>query len=278
MELLARSLEDERQALGLPWKGLEKHVHPLPGDLVIAAGAPGVAKSLVALLWPMWLQEPVRIVSMDTSSRTQAARVVAALTGKPTAHALRERAWAADVLRKAHLPISFYDQSVSVEDVDEMIQADKVWFGQTPVLVVVDDVRKLRKDADGEYEAFEHAFFELHQLARKHDTVVLALHHINRKREGHGVQPVNLDDLKYGGDFEAEIVLGLWRPVRDRLRIGVLKNRSGEDDPAGGLFVELKVDFEHAKIEEIEAPVPPPAWTPPAPPPEPVKLFGYTVD
>jgi hypothetical protein len=209
---------------------------------------------------------------MDTSSRTQAARVVAALTGKPTSYALRERAWAADIIRKANLPISFYDQSVSAEDVDEMIQADQVWYGKTPSLVVVDDVRKLRKEADGEYEGFDHAFFDLHQLARKHDTVVVALHHINRKREGHGIYPVNLDDLKYGGDFEAEIVLGLWRPERSHLRIGILKNRSGEDDPAGGLYVDLDVDFEHAKITEKTLLGPPPAPEPP------VQSSWYTVD
>src|SRR4051812_20594528 len=61
-------------------------------------------------------------------------------------------------------------------------------------------------------------------------------------------RPVALFDAQYTGEYEAEVVLGVWRPVDNELRISILKNRNGEDDPAGQDYVSLYADPSRAIV------------------------------
>lgn len=241
MRNLARALGDERPALHVPWEPLRRLITPYPGSLIILLGAPGAMKSMLALRWCLGLDEPTRLVSLDTDTATQAARIVAALNGMPTADVYEDRARWSEWLRRQPLKLRVHDEPLTPVDIGELLSADTEFWGRSPGLVVVDDVSKLRMEDRG-YSSFESAFVELHRIAKKHHTVVLALHHLHRGDSSNREKPVKLSDGKMTGEFEAPIVLGQWRPSEGRLHVGVLKNRFGEDSPTGQMYAELHVD------------------------------------
>jgi hypothetical protein len=247
------ALADERPGLDPPWDGLRRlRVGPPPGTFVLVLGAPGSLKSTFALTWALHIR-PRRtvMISLDTDSRTQAARLVAALQQIPVADVLRDPVTWAGWLELLGLPIRVIDRTVSVEDLDEILRAMRAYWGAPPDLVIIDDLSKLRME-ERDYAGFDATMVEVHRLAREHGTVVLGLHHLHRGGSSNRDQPVRLADGKYTGEYEAEIVLGLWRPRADRLHIGVLKNRFAPDAPNGSLYVELIADPERCSLREAE--------------------------
>lgn len=250
MQPFVRALGDERTGLHTPWDGLEKlDVRLVPGTLAILLGAPGALKSILSLAWAYELmpEEPVLLISIDTDSKTQAARLVSLIEGGTVfwSEVLRDPLrWAAR-LSTLDLPLRVIDSPIAPSDLTEVIAACVEYWGRPPALVVVDDVSKLRMPERG-YENFDTAMLELHRAARKHGTVVLAIHHLHRGDSSDRTKPIRLRDGKYTGEYEAEIVLGAWRPGVDshdsQLRIGVLKNRFAEDDPNGGKYADLFVN------------------------------------
>lgn len=253
MEAFVRALLDDRPAVRVPWEGLARYIRPVPGTLVIALGAPGACKSLSALVWGVELAkvgDPVRLISLDTDPLTQGLRVVANLTGHRVDHLAQEpKAWAS-MLRKQRLPVRVIDTPISPEDVDEILQADTEYFGKPPAICVVDDMRQVVRSPD--YTTFEVGFNAIHRAARRNHTVVLALHHVHRGDSAAGKEPIHLSDGKYGGEYEAEIVLGLWRPIPTTLRVGILKNRFGLADPGGEVYVDLEVDPARVQLGDFK--------------------------
>lgn len=249
MHRLAEALRDDRPSLPIPWPILQRRLRVLPGSLIILLGAPGSGKSLFALCWALDICEqiPVRLVSMDTDSKTQAARTIAHLTGGLYESILDEPERWAGWLKERPLPIALHDQPVEVKDIDQMIRADTLWWGQTPGLVVVDDVVSLEFEKD--YGGVDQAFRDLKNLAVKHHTVVLALHHVNRSGGGvDGDRAIKMSDGKFSGEYTAQIMLGLWAPNEETMRIQAIKNRFGEK----GWNADLRVDFARSQISSWE--------------------------
>lgn len=124
-----------------------------------------------------------------------------------------------------------------------------MWFGQYPSLIVVDNAGDL---VEGEESAPEYnrVFGTLNRLARSTDTVVIALHHINRGPAASGNAPVRMSDGVYAGDRVTPIVLGLWQPVTDWMNVAVLKNRMGAANGGGELFFPLRTDLGRSMIWE----------------------------
>jgi predicted ATP-dependent serine protease len=227
-------------------------IRPVPGTLLLVLGAPGALKSMLSLSWCLELDGPTRIVSLDTDPATQAGRTIARLTGRKTSEILEtpeSKAQWAGWLREQELKVRFLNTPIAAEDVGDLIAADKEYWGETPGLVVIDDVSKLRMKERG-YQDFDTAMLELHRTARKYNTVLLGLHHLHRGGSSARTQPISLHDGKYTGEYEAEIVLGMWRPEHNVLRVGVLKNRFGADDPTGKLYAELYADPANVEIRD----------------------------
>jgi KaiC/GvpD/RAD55 family RecA-like ATPase len=245
---LVSALEDDRAGLEVPWPSLAALLRPLPGSLMIVLGAPGSGKSLISLSWLLKLTKPSRLLSLDTDSRTQGARTVAALTGASTdevmANPRRFVRVLDDALRSHQLRV--LDRSINPRELRELIECDAMYWGEPPALVVVDDVSKFLTGERG-FDAYDEAFARMHSAAREFDTVVMALHHIRRNtgsaaKIDFASNPIGMSDGRYGGEYEAEMVLGLWRPHPMVARVGVLKNRYGPSAPDGSLHVDLRVD------------------------------------
>jgi hypothetical protein len=250
---VADALADDRPGLDIPWPELKTRITARPGTLIMAIGAPGALKSMFSLSWALGLQDqPSRLISLDTNSATQGARIVGALTGTKTDDVFANGPGWADWLRRQPLMMRVTDRPVDPKQVGEIVAADREYWGIPPALVVIDDLKKLILK-DYEKQGLDAGLLELHRQAKKNGNVVLVLHHVVRKRSqdkgsgwGNDAQsrrrPVALFDAQYTGEYEAEIVLGVWRPVDNELRISILKNRNGEDDPAGQDYVSLYAD------------------------------------
>jgi hypothetical protein len=248
---LVRALSDDRPSLHVPWGDLGRLIRPVPGTLMILLGAPGAMKSMLSLVWCLELGAPSRIISLDTDPLTQAARVVARLAGTTTKAVLDDPGKWAPWLLEQKSQMRLLHEPVQAEEIGQIMEADAEFWGQVPALVVVDDVSKL-KMKDRSYQDFDGAMLELHRAAKKHQTVVLALHHLHRGDSSNRTKPIRLSDGKYTGEYEAEIVLGAWRPSEKEMRVAVLKNRFGVDNPNGGLSVQLHADPATVDIRDHE--------------------------
>lgn len=232
----------------IPWSlGIE----PMRGQLMVVVGAPGVGKSAFALNWALKIQEPSLILSLDTDLRTQAARAAAIHAGAPIETVRQSPARWALYLDRYVDRTRIYDLTLGTRELDDLVAAEQEYWGSPPALVVVDNVSNLLKEST--YEAYRQTFVDLHKIARRNDTCVVALHHAKRDAvDG----PLTMHSMQFTGEQEAELVLGLWKnkpnPLVEfgslprPLSVGILKNRNG---PAGHVE-HLIFDPQTMRMEE----------------------------
>ena len=230
--------------VSIPW---DIGITPLRGNLITVMGAPGVGKSLFGLNWCLNVPELSVLVSLDTDMPTQALRACSILTGvKSTAVLERPDAWAR-VLERKNLRCRMYDITMTVKDINDLVVAETEYWGQTPGLVVVDNVANMVSEMS--YEAFRAAFIGLQKVARLRSTVVVALHHVKRDSSS---GRLSLHSGSFAGEQESEVVLGLWRSGGGGLDVGVLKNRNGMADPSGEISYPLSLSHENFRMEKAD--------------------------
>ena len=256
IQAFSRALQDDRIGLSPPWDCLANLVRPLPGNLVLILGAPGVGKSMFSLLWALEQGRSTkdgpwtRLISLDTNAAEQAARVISWTEGIPASAVLEHPdAWARYFDDKEY-NLLVQTCILRPAQLAEVMEVDRMYLGSYPDFVVVDDLSKMQM-TDRSYTDYNTAFLDLHRVARSCGNVVAALHHIHRGDNSAGSRAIRLSDGVYGGEYEAEIVLGLWRPMPNTLRVGVLKNRMGAADPTGQVYVDLHVDYNMTQIREL---------------------------
>lgn len=237
----------------VPWQALNK-LQPLRGNLIDVLGAPGVGKSAFALNWALKVATPSAIISLDTDLTTQAVRAAAILSDNTT-DAIKETLpkWGS-FLDKAAYKVRAYDLGYSPREILDVISAESEFWGDSPSLVIVDNISNLVQD--GGYEEYRKVFLDLHRVARTANTCVVVCHHIGRDsaRRTTGsvkVPPISLWSGQYSGEQESEIVLGLWNGGDDKLNVSILKNRTGEADPQGELYVKLKFDKSKMIVDDL---------------------------
>lgn len=274
MRDLARSLRLTGRPVPVPWRGLGRWVKPRGQNLMLVLAAGGVGKSAFALEWALSLGHPCLYVSLDTSLVDHGVRILARDTGLRVediqeGHDDDPDDWSAtwgDVLSELDYPARFCDIAQTAREVDELVAAETEYWGDAPLLVIVDNLGNLLEKDEGAAE-YRRVLRELHmRVAKKHDTLVVALHHLrklppkqSRKDEDdedleQGTKPVKLSDALYESDKEAQYVLGLWRPEPKRMAVGVLKNRMGPASRTGRLHTTLDADLAHMRIESPVVP------------------------
>lgn len=232
--------------------------------LVLAAG--GVGKSAFALEWAVRLGRPALYVSLDTSLVEQGIRILARSTGTSVedvveGHDEDPARWSetwGQRLEDIQIPLRFCDSAYTVRDLDELVQAETEWWGEAPYMVVVDNIADLQEREEGAAE-IRRILAGLKKVAKDHDTLVMALHHIRKKppknskrdeedEQEEGMIPVHLSDALYEGDKHAQYVLGLWRPDWNHMAVGVLKNRMGPASRTGSMHTTLEADLRTMSI------------------------------
>jgi hypothetical protein len=156
------------------------------------------------------------------------------------------RLWS-QFLQRNHIPIQFFDRFLRIGELSEVIAAQTEYWGESPALTIVDNVSNLIRE--GGYEEYRKVFVELHRLARQQDTLVVALHHVNRGLIG---SQVVLTSGQYSGEQEAEIVLGLSNSRKmHTLDVAILKNRYGPAHAKGHMRVQLSFNKENMQIDDL---------------------------
>lgn len=229
--------------MAVPW---DVGITPLRGNLVTVMGAPGVGKSLFGLNWALRVPELSVLVSLDTDMPTQALRACSIMSGYSSESILeRPEAWAR-YLERQNMRCRMYDLSVTVKDINDIVIAETEFWGETPGLVIVDNVSNLVTEMS--YEQFRGAFIGLQKVARLRGTVVVALHHVTRSAAS---GPLSLHSGSFAGEQESEVVLGLWRSENPKyVDVGVLKNRNGMADPSGALYTQIALNHTNFRMEE----------------------------
>jgi AAA domain len=231
----------------VPWDSLRGAIAPLRGQLAIVLAEPGVGKSAFSLNWAAKTPGPSCVISLDTDLGTQAIRLAGILSGESQERVKQSPEIWADFLEKKAKKVRMYDLNLDSRDLSKVVEAEAEFWGQSPELVVVDNIGNLIRD--GSYEEFRAAFSDLHRVARAHDTFVLALHHVRRSSKV-GTAPTMASGL-FSGEQEAELVLGLTNDHGGILSVSILKNRSGHSKPDGSLKVPLSFNQSTMEITDL---------------------------
>lgn len=243
-------MRHQGEPIPLPWPELQ--IRPGPGDVVLVTAGPGAGKSFIALNWAVHLAQkgmPVLVISTDTDYSDQAVRTCALLSGKPS-HVIEanREAWAEWLHEQAELPIRWSELPLTSDQIQDFLRAEVEFLGETPVLVVVDVLTDMLGGAEENVGEVRRIVRELKKAAKKFRTTVVVLHHIKRGKAANGTSTVTLQDGLYGGEQDAQIVLGLWRPAEQTMTVATLKNRRGVANADGFLNADLRADLAHARV------------------------------
>ena len=246
-------------------------MRPLTGNQMVVIAAEGVGKSVWALNWALEIKDhPVLYITLDTSMTDQAVRVIARHTGTSVDDVMKGHAGDVDTwadrwepyLEQIHSRTRFFDRDVAPKVVEEVVAAEREYWGEPPILTIIDNVGNLieKEESAAEYQGI---FNSLHKAAKNQSTFVLALHHLRRKPAGTkrdraqqddpGIESVHASDTLYAGGRTSNFVLGLSRPEPNRLRINVLKSRMGRANPTGMVSTYLTFDGARARVGDVDS-------------------------
>lgn len=149
-----------------------------------------------------------------------------------------------------------------------MTEASEEW-GETPSLVVIDYTELIGGVPSlGAAEAVDKVCRKVKDFAREWDCALILLHQVGRGEGGAGAEPLSLTAARYGGETQADYVLGAYRPC---LRLGItqeeyladrwqiflqfLKTRGGSSIHPGGLLHYFDVNSMRISAEWPELPL-----------------------
>ena len=149
---------------------------------------------------------------------------------------------------------------ITPEQLEILINKAELKMGVRPALVLVDYIQLFRGGGKKRYEAISDAAEDLKLTAKSTKTIIILASQISRKGKEDDLE-VTLTDAKESGSIEnsAGLVLGMWRPDQDTLRIKVLKNTKGHADRKDH-FIDCNYDgptmtiTERAKVDERDIP------------------------
>jgi hypothetical protein len=256
MRTLASSLRADSvvgQEIILPWHKLNTHLSFHTKELVLVAAAPSAGKSVFAVNLALNITEPVLYIAQD-SPASVLARMTALDLGVTINEAfdrIRDDAdeVAADIEGK-HPLLALETGACDLDRIDQLVWAATEWLGRSPAIVILDNL--INTTVPGHHHQdigfYATALPRFQQLALAEDLCFIALHHVTRRGndagrnvQGLGTRRLNMTDLLYSGEREAEHVLGIYHDQqKTKLNIQILKQRDGDADPEGETEVSLR--------------------------------------
>jgi hypothetical protein len=243
MKAIAKALEDQGPVFPFPWK-LPVNLHE--GYLVSLLAAPRVGKSLVAVNWAVEAAKqgyPVLMHTVDTSYEDQATRTICLLSGETSSSIDANKDYWSGWLAGVDLPIRWSQSDLHDGNFNELVEAEREYWGEYPKFIVVDVVMNLLRGEEG-LGSVQRIFRSLQQIGRRTGAVVLALHHVVSGDAAGGSLFVRMEDGMYEKGRIPEIVLTMWRSGTDQLTMHLAKNRQGPD----GASVQLNCDYSRARV------------------------------
>lgn len=221
------------------------------GELALIAAAPGGGKSALT----MFIAQngdgkggtiPTFYFSADSPASTVFQRSASMATGWELAEVERllNDGCGADLEQRvnhatSHMQWSF-KSTITPDYMMDELEAYAMVHGEWPQLIVVDNLMNMDMGTESEFDGLNDASFFLNDLARDTGAAVVALHHVAGEHES-GERPIPLSGLRGKVSKLPSLVLTLSRC--DGVKVSVVKNRSAQADPSGGLGVTLGADL-----------------------------------
>lgn len=241
-----RKTAEAGEPIHSPFKGLtDAGIHIRRGQLTMVASGPGAGKSAVvhAMLHAghKGQKNSTMFFQADTPSDIMWKRSAALATGyEQSAIERMEEADAVDSIAtkiqktEGHVTWSF-ENYLSLEKIWEHLSAYVEVHDTYPEVIVVDVLSKMVPQDDGdEMRALADACNDLVDLAKQTGAAVITLHHVSGFFED-SAQPIPLSGIRGKVGKSPSLILTLYKRSNEELRISVVKNRTGQADPNGGL-------------------------------------------
>ena len=229
------------------WPELDGLLHRTsfgPGTFVLLAGRMHTRKTAVAMnLIANMLKAgvPVGLVGLDEGYHMYVVKLLSILVDEP--HTEIDQHWGTpqmDQWQQQYVATTrdFFMAEATRPDLDDLsLWLDEIeLYGKRPRVVFIDYLSLLRR---GKYDGKDSTRIprlceDLQVWTNKHGLVTIALHQVGRQRDGesreHGHLPVTPEQMMYGGEQQADIILSTYRPALDPLG-----NMSQEDAEADGI-------------------------------------------
>lgn len=229
-------------------------VHFRRSQVSLIVGAPGGGKSAVVshiaknITYDEHLDDrvPVLYFSADTDRGTMGVRFAAAILNVDINDAEQmldegdEKAWSAVSNAMSHVWWS-WDSAPTLLDIEKEIEAYVDVTGEYPHLIIVDNLKNLVPEAEGQrHEEFDQIMEWLKVLANITGAHVCVLHHVTGMYEDGGTK-IPLSGVMGKCAKPCALVLTLHMVTRDPdiLGMSIVKNRSGKADGSGNLYAEV---------------------------------------
>ena len=223
-------------------------------EVSMIAGTPGAGKSTVALALALRAQVPTLYISADTNAHTMAMRLYSMITGKSQRESEITLTESPEIARRAldttsHIFWSF-DSSPNLDDLDEEVSAFEEIWGESPALIVVDNLMDISMDGGEEFAGMRGAMKELKFLARDTNAAVLVLHHTKESYNGDPCPPRSA--VQGVVNQLPALILTVGQTAHGMLGVASVKNRYGKADPSGNSPVWLQFNGEFMFISDTD--------------------------
>ena len=142
-----------------------------------------------------------------------------------------------------------FESSPTLEDIAEEVKAFEELWGQSPELIIVDNLMDVATDGGEEFASMRAIMKELKYLARATNAAVLVLHHTSEGVVGTPCQPRSALQGKVAQLPALILTLGL---VGTSLACAVVKNRYGKADANGtSVMTWLAFSGEYCYVDDI---------------------------
>lgn len=228
------------------------------GQTALIAAQPNHGKSVLALwLGVNWAKMGLRVLyfSADTDEYTTWKRAAATATGQPQSsvdHMTRAQIGAALSPLGGRLAFSF-DTDPTYDNITEEVIAFYELWGAYPDAVIIDNLMDVVGDNEDEFRALKDHTRAFKRLARATGSSVIMLHHCNEDGRADDSHPPARSDITGKVSQKPELVLTLLYQDRDQLfLVASVKNRDGDKDKGGKLYLTLRSDFSRMQFYDYE--------------------------
>lgn len=224
-----------------------------PRQFVMLAGAPGAGKTMLALDMAIKMGCSCLYVSADSDDVTMRIRAAAMLSGHDQAdvRTVADAGFLEDIygpsLERLNIRFLFDPSEPSMDDIIHALESYLEVNGRYPELVIVDNICNVDTGSDNEWVAIRQVCKDLHFLARKTQSCVVALHHTS-EQDSKWINFAPPRTAIQGKITQFQSLIITLGGLENEKYLAVVKNRFGKSDPNAAEPFRFVVDFGRAQV------------------------------
>lgn len=201
------------------------------GQVSLIAAPPNRGKSIYGSVFAVRSQVPTLYFAADIDRLTFASRAAAHVLNRPVSEIetlLREDDPDLHLLLEEQTEKMWFcwDRMISLDDIEEEVEAYGYANGHYPDLVVIDNLKDVVTGDEQDHVRFDRVISFLNGMAGVTESHVMVLHHVTKNYEN-GDAAVPLSGILGAGSRSARLVLSLYKPGDGVLGVRVVKNTNG---------------------------------------------------